>query len=822
MTYEEYLAAKIPAARTAGFEAPLGDLPPVPLLFDWQQAIVQWSLRLGRAAVFAERGLGKTRIQLAWADQVARHSGRPVIILCPLAVAHQTIQEGAALDIGVTYVRGQPQVDAAPTPIVIANYEMALAGAFDLEGFGAVVLDESSRLKEFTSKTRRVLTEAFARTPYRLCCTATPSPNDTTELGQTAEFLGVMTSGEMLTRWFIRDSQHANNLRLKGHAAKAFWQWVASWAVCLSRPSDLDPRYSDEGYELPPLDLQFEQVAADHSRAWRDPGDDGQAALFVDGNRSATDLWREKRATLPARMRRAVEILATAPDEPWIIWHDTDYERDAIRAALPEATIVTGSQAPDEKEALLHLFGEGHARVMATKPRIAGWGLNWQHCNRVIWLGVTHQFEAFYQALGRTHRFGQRRPVHAHVIYAESEAGIVESLQRKWSHHEQMHAAMVAAVRDSGLNGVGPAYALETDVETETARGASWEMRRGDAVQLLREVPDASVGLSLSSWPFSDQYMYSASIADLGNCDSDQEFFTGMEFLLPELLRATIPGRMALVHAKDRIVYGTKNGGYGYIEPFSDRCITSMVKCGWLFFGRITIATDPVRENNQTNRLGFGNLQKDASRIGVGMPEYLLLFRRPHTQTAAGGTWSDAPVLLGEDPAYSLPRWQIDANSLWRSSGRVLAPWEADGYDYRAHVSAMEDADARGELGRANGRPLPADHPAVWWDIQRTRCLNNVMAREQRDERHICPLQLDICERAIARWSNPGDLVLDYFAGIGSVGVVALRQGRRALGMELKRSYYETACRYLRQAEAAAGQQTLFGLPATEGVGETK
>lgn len=344
--------------------------------------------------------------------------------------------------------------------------------------------------------------------------------------------------------------------------------------------------------------------------------------------------------------------------------------------------------------------------------------------------------------------------------------------------------------------------------------GDSFALYHGDSVLALPGLPDASVGLSVSSWPFSDQYAYSPSLADFGNCDGDDEFFAQCDFLLPELLRVTIPGRMAIVHCKDRIIYGSRNDGWRHIEPFSDKVTSAMRKHGWLFYGRITVATDPVRENNQTNNLPYSELQKDASRFGVGMPEYLLLFRRPHTKTAEGGQWSDARVALNPD-RYSLPRWQLDANSLWRSDGRrQLLPWEQDGYSYEQHVAYLEDLDRRNALGRAHGQTLPTDNPWVWWDISRIDVLNGRLAKENEDEKHICPLQLDLIERCITRWSNPGDVVLDYFAGIGSVPWQALKFGRRGVGIELKKSYFAVAARYLFDLELQLAQPRLPGFEA--------
>jgi DNA modification methylase len=348
--------------------------------------------------------------------------------------------------------------------------------------------------------------------------------------------------------------------------------------------------------------------------------------------------------------------------------------------------------------------------------------------------------------------------------------------------------------------------------------GEHYSLYHGDCVEVIRDIPDNSIHLSVSSWPFSNQYMYSPSIHDFGNCDDDRIFFAQMDYLLPHLLRVTIPGRMAIVHAKDRIVYGTKNDGYACIEPFSDACVQAMRKHGWLYQGRITVATDPVRENAQTNRLGYGEVQKDATRIGFGLPEYGLIFRKPHTKTAKGGTWSDEPVTsCVVEQGYTLPRFQIDENSLWRSDGkRLLLPWEQDGYDYQAHVAYLEMLDERRELGRANGERIPTDHPAVWWDIQRTDVLNARMAKEASDERHIAPLQLDFIRRWIDRESNPGDIVLDYFCGIGSVLVIALERGRRAVGVELKGSYFDTAARYCEETEIRMRQPTLFGADTME------
>ncbi len=342
--------------------------------------------------------------------------------------------------------------------------------------------------------------------------------------------------------------------------------------------------------------------------------------------------------------------------------------------------------------------------------------------------------------------------------------------------------------------------------------GANFALYHGDNVLAMPGLPAGSVGLSITSVPFSDQYAYSPSEHDFGNCDGDEGFFAQMDFLIPEILRVTIPGRFAIVHCKDRIIYGSRNDGHRKISRFSDKCADAYEKHGFLFFGRITVATDPVRENAQTNNLPYTELKKDASRFGTGMPEYLLLLRKPHESES--GSWSDAPITSITDETYGLPRWQLDANAVWRTGGqRQMLPYEApDGYDYHAHVAYLEELDRKMLLGRAHGQPLPTDNPWVWWNIERIRVLNGQLAREAEDEKHICPLQLDLIERCITRWSNPGDVVLDYFAGIGSVPYQAVKLGRRGVGMELKKSYYVSAVKFLERLELEQQQASLFDM----------
>lgn len=430
MTYEEFIAGK------------RQDLPPAGLdlhvelhasLFPFQADIVQWALRRGRAAIFADTGLGKTRMQLEWARHVAAHADAPVLIFAPLAVAQQTAREGAALGLEVNLCReGQDVRDG----VNVTNYERL--DRFNVGACAGVVLDESSILKSFMGKTKRALVQACADVPFRLACTATPAPNDHLELGNHAEFLGVLSSHEMIARWFIVDTSTFGTYRLKGHAVEAFWDWVASWAVAAQRPSDLG--YSDEGYVLPDLRLHPHVVGVDLI-------EDREGRLFRQPEMSATALHKEKRRTLPARVAKVAELVHGEPNEQWVVWCETDYEADALKEAIPSAVEVRGSHTAERKEQVAIDFVDGKVRTLISKPTIFGWGLNWQHVARVAFVGASYSYEAFYQAVRRSWRFGQRRPVDVHVAMAQTELAVWDTLAAKRDGHDEMRSQMSAAMR---------------------------------------------------------------------------------------------------------------------------------------------------------------------------------------------------------------------------------------------------------------------------------------------------------------------------------------------------------------------------------------
>ncbi len=439
--YHAAIAAKRIAFQDYGFdEAP--DLNPA--MFPHQTAVTKFALEKGRSALFLDTGLGKSLCALDWGRCVVERSNLPVLMLAPLAVSGQHEREAGKFNIDAKAIRDPSEMTGSR--VYITNYERL--DRFDPAEFGGVILDESSIIKSFNGKTAKALISSFAGTPFRLACTATPAPNDHTELGQHSEFLGAMSQSGMLTRWFLHDSADTGTWRLKGHAVADFWNWVSSWARCVSKPSDLG--FSDEGFELPPLNMQRHIVKADRS-VDRGYEKDGQARLFRIADTSATAIHKEKRMTVEARADLIAALVAAEPDEPWVIWCDTDYEADALIASIPEGVEVRGSMTADMKEERLTAFSTGQARVIITKPGIAGFGLNWQHCARMAFVGLSFSYESFYQAIRRCYRFGQKRPVDVHVACADTEEAIWNVVSRKAGDHDAMKREMTQAMKRAAL-----------------------------------------------------------------------------------------------------------------------------------------------------------------------------------------------------------------------------------------------------------------------------------------------------------------------------------------------------------------------------------
>jgi len=437
--YQDFIADKRKKLQPTGFE-PIGELNSN--LFDWQATVVDWALRRGRAALFEECGLGKTLQQLAWAEQVVRKTNKPVILHCPVGVRQQTMREAEKFSIGCE-VKICNEASEVITGINLVNYEKI--HHFDTSVFAGVVLDESSILKNALGKTKRLLVESYQQTPYRLACTATPSPNDHIELGSHAEFLGVCEREDMLSKYFVHDGSDTSKWRLRGHAVKHFWEWVASWAVCLSKPSDIAG--SDDGFDLPKLNVERHMVSVDQTSPV-------EGLLFNVSGISATTIHEEKRLTCNARCDKVAELV-TGKTDPVVIWCDTNYESDALMERLPDAVEIRGTHSEKAKETMLSAFADSEAKTLITKPSVAGFGMNWQHCNHQVFAGLSYSFEAYYQAVRRCWRFGQKRPVTVDIVLAESESALQSAVANKESDHRLMQAEMANAMKSATMKEIG-------------------------------------------------------------------------------------------------------------------------------------------------------------------------------------------------------------------------------------------------------------------------------------------------------------------------------------------------------------------------------
>ncbi len=849
--YHAFLARKSRLSEERGFPCDPSDVNP--LLKPHQRDIVAWAVRGGRRAIFTAFGLGKTVMQLETERLVLEKSGgERGLIVMPLGVRQEFTRDAAMLGIPVTFIRTDAEVDGPG--IYLTNYESVREGKLDPTRFEVVSLDEAGILRGFGgTKTFREFMRHFEGSgTYRYVATATPSPNEYIELLAYSAFLDIMDVSQAKTRFFKRNSEKADALTLHPHKEREFWLWVASWALFVQKPSDLG--YSDEGYDLPPLEVRWHMLPSDPARAGADPN--GQGRLFATAALGVVDASREKRLSLPDRLAKLQELRTEEPDAHRIIWHDLEAERHALEREIPGVVTVYGSQDLDAREEAIVAFERGEVREIAAKPVMLGAGVNFQwHCHRAVFLGIDFKFNNFIQAIHRLYRFGQTEAVRIDLIYTEAEAEVRAQLERKWQQHNELVAQMTEIIREYGLSEAAVAGALtrSVGVEREEVRGARWTLVRNDAVEEVYRVESDRFGLILTSIPFSTMYEYSPSYNDFGHTDDEAHFWAQMDFLTPQLLRVLKPGRNLLVHVKDRVVpSGLTKLGFQTVQPFHADAIYHYQKHGFAYLGMITIVTDVVRENSQTYRLGWSEQCKDGTRMGVGMPEYLLLFRKPPTDRTNG--YADEPVVKAKplcddqgEPApfdsrtnwkrpipgtgYSRARWQFDAHAFWRSSGdrllgddelRSLPPkrlyqlWRERSrealYDHEAHVRIAEELDHLQRLP-ASFMLLPPHswHPEVWTDVVRMRTLNGSQWSRGK-QMHLCPLQFDIVDRGIAQHSEPEDEVFDCFSGLGTVVLRAVKLGRRGYGVELNPSYHADAVGYLRAAEREVQLPTLFDL----------
>lgn len=731
LEYETFIKTK------SRIEVPTGHAPSEfpEMMFDFQKIITSWAVRRGRAAIFADTGLGKTLMQIAWARDVARHTDGIVLILAPLAVSEQTIEQGLTFGVEVKRV---PHGETPHFPGVwITNYERM--DVIDWASLSGIVLDESSILKSHNGKTRTKIIESAQIVPYRLSCTATPSPNDFDELGNQCEFLGVMSRTEMLATYFVNDTGDTGTWRLKKYGRVKFWEWMGSWAVVIRNPSDIG--FDGDRYNLPPLEY-FEHVVESNVL-----GD-----LFAKQAGTLQERRHVQRESIADRCMRVAEIVAKEPDESWLIWCHLNDEAEMLKEMIPGAVNVQGSDTVEVKTKGMMGFSRGDVRILVSKPKICGFGMNWQHCARMAFVGLDDSFEKFYQAVRRCYRYGQKRSVHVHVVIAESEGMILRNLKRKEKQHHEMSASMVDHMRgimDKELKGT---EIVSNEYEEQIHNSSQFTLYLGDCVKQSRHIADESIDYSVFSPPFSDLFVYSNSDYDMGNCADDKEFSSQIRFLITELYRVTKPGRNVSFHCMNLPTTKMRQGYIG-LRDFRGDLIRAFQNEGFIYHSEVCIWKDPVVAMQRTKALGLlhKTIRENSTMTRMGLPDYVVTMRKPGENSERVKHGGDLPVEL----------WQQYASP-------------------------------------------------VWMDINQGRTLNKLPARSENDEKHMCPLQLDVIERCIHLWTNPGDLIFSPFTGIGSEGFCAVKMGRRFVGIELKRQYFDLAIENINDA-ANVGQHALFG-----------
>lgn len=840
MTYDEFLREKVAFDRTFGFDVP--DTAFNPILKPHQRDIVRWAVKGGRRAIFAKFGLGKSVMQLealrqTLTSELSKAYGGRALIVAPLRVQREFIRDGRdLLGVEVRFIKRTAQIEDGWSGIYVTNYESVRDRKIDVALFDAVSLDEGAVLASFGSDTAQAMLDQFADTTYRFLATATPSPNEYLELINYAAFLGIMDRGAALTRFFQRDSSKAGNLTLYPHKEAEFWLWLNSWACFLQKPSDLG--YSDDGYQLTDLDVQWHEVEVDIVSTRTDR--DGQGLMFRGGAMSAIDAAREKRDTIDERIEKMMSIVRAhreaAPGDQIILWCDLDAEQSAIEKALKAESMsfssVHGKLAEEESERRLDEWCDGATYALIGKPVMLGQGMNLQQACVSVFVGVTYKFRHTIQAVHRTHRFGQTRPCEVHLILAETESEVRDRLQAKWAKHDELTDKMSAIIRQYALTSIEVSKALSRamGVTRELHAGEEWSIALNDSVVEARDhMEENSVGLIVTSIPFGNHFEYSLNYADFGHTADAAEFWWQNDYLTPNLLRVLQPGRILAVHVKDRMLYGKMTGKGRYtVSPLHAEAIAHYTGHGFDYFGMITVTTDVVRENNQTYRLGYSKMLKDHTPMGVGSPEYVLLFGKPQTDRSKG--WADERVVK-EREDYSVGQWQIDAAGEWRTGGnRILTLEElsmldpesrtrlftkqslTSVYDYDAHVQLATELAAKKALPSTFASLVPGSwRDDVWTDILRIDTLNSEQKR-RNVEQHICPFPLDIPRRLIDMYSNPGEQVYDPFSGIGSTVLMAVQAGRRGYGSELNPASVADSLVYLKRHDTRASVPTLFDL----------
>jgi DNA modification methylase len=744
--YSEYLIGKKKKVEPCGFTVEESELNP--LLKPFQAAIVKWALIRGRAAIFCDTGLGKTFQQLEWARHVHIYTGKPVLIFAPLAVSQQTKRESDKFNIQCSVAVVEKQSDVI-NGINITNYEKM--HHFTPSEFGGLVLDESSILKSFDGKTRMALMQFARPIMFRLACSATPAPNEILELANHADFLDVTSGKEIKATFFIQDGNNSNQWRIKGHAEKPFWEFVAKWAVAVRKPSDIG--YDDEGYILP------EPVYHDHvvdSKVTT-------GCLFAMEARTLLERRQARRDSSDERVKKVAELISKEPYEQWLIWCDLNIESEKLKKAIPDSVEVKGADSNEHKEKSLAGFSTGNPHHLISKPSIAGFGMNWQHCSRVVFVGLSDSFESLYQATRRVWRFGQKRTVHIHVVTAQSEGAVVANIKRKEKNSDKMYDQIIEHMESHDLY-KSKAERTEMDYNESRVDGDGFTVYNGDSCEVLKLIESDSIGMSVFSPPFPGMYAYTDSSRDIGNSGSTKELLNHFKFITPELLRVLMPGRSVLMHITQEVLFKKDNGFTGLYD-FRGDLIRHMTDHGFIFASERMIDKDPQLKAARTKDAGLAmrTAATDSAKLTGTMPDYLLQFRKP-----------------GDNPK-----------------------------PIRALINHPSDPTKRNPDGWVTAQEWIDWASAVWYGhhhigkggIKETDVLPVRSSKDDKDEKHLCPLQLGVIERCVKLWSAPGEKVLSPFMGIGSEGYVSLKNERRFVGIELKKSYFDVACENLRSVK---------------------
>lgn len=826
MNYDEFINSKVCVAPKTGFDIDESEINPN--LKDHQKLAVKWAIQGGRRAIFADFGLGKTVIQLEALHLIIKHKGGKSLIVAPFDVMPEFESDAINL-LGIEppcFVQSDKDIAAqSDKQFFITNYESVREGKIDVKQFKATSLDEAAVLRSFGSKTYQTFLDKFKGIEYKFVNTATPSPNRYKELIHYGGYLEIMDTGQALTRFFKRDSTKANNLNLYPKREKEFWLYMASWALFITKPSDLG--FSNEGYDLPPMEIRTHIVKSVYDEAPCDR--DGQAKFMLDTNNSLTEEAKEKRISISTRVKKAKEIIDAFPEDTFILWHDLEAERKEIKKQIPGVVDIYGTMDMEDRRKRLFDFKEGKTKLFATKKIISGSGCNFQdHCHRAIFVGIDHKFNDFIQAIHRIYRFKQTKPVIIDIIFTEAEQGVYDDLMEKWERHNKQREIMRNIIKEYGLD-------IEYTNVMQRAKGVErvevisehYKAILNDCVEETANMEDNSIDLICTSIPFGNHYEYSANYNDFGHNENDDKFFEQMNFLSPQLLRVLRPGRVFACHIKDRVLFGNATGtGMPTIEPFHADAIKHFIAHGFQYMGMITVVTDVVRENNQTYRLGWTENCKDGTKMGVGCPEYILLFRKLPSDTSKA--YADTPVTKDKD-LYTRGQWQIDAHAFWRSSGDRLVTKEElqhievsklqkvyrefsrqNVYNYEEHIKLANELDEDGKLPAAFMVVAPGSWDMTVWDnINRMRTLNTSQS-QRKAEMHICPLQFDIVERIINRYSSEGEVVYDPFGGLMTVPYMAVKMNRYGIGCELSENYFRDGVGYLQEAENQIEMPTLF------------